>query len=381
MTDQSQLSLDQIFEAHLQTLALTLRPATVRTSRLVARGFLGYLQAAFPQVCQPAQLQRDPHLLGWLHSLCQRKPPLRNTTRKTYVVRLRGLLEDLAANGHPLQPNLIRRDDFPRPEHYLPRPLSLEDDQLLQNELRRTDDLLSNALLLTRATGIRIGECIDLPSDCLRRLGQDHWALHVPLGKLHTERLVPADTEVQRIVARILQLRALAPTRTSLRSEGLLLSYGTHDTLYKQLSETLSGAARRAGCSTHVNPHRLRHTYASEMLRLGISLPALMLLLGHKDIRMTLRYAEVTQQDLQREFYQARRNATQPHRLPKLPTPKDTLSADLPGIRRALAATRHLMEMYRRNLPDDKARRKLQRLARRLLAVADQLGHVAPPEK
>jgi hypothetical protein len=38
------------------------------------------------------------------------------------------------------------------------------------------------------------------------------------------------------------------------------------------------------------------------------------------------------------------------------------------------------MEMYRRNLPDDKARHKLQRLARRLLAVADQLGHVAPLE-
>ena len=232
MTDQSQLSLDQIFEAHLQTLALTLRPGTVRTSHIVARGFLGYLQAAFPEVRQLAQLQRDPHVLGWLRCLCQRKRPLRNSTRKSYVVRLRGLLEDLAANGHPLPPNLIRRDDFPKPEQYLPRPLSLEDDRLLQNELRRTDDLLSNALLLTRATGIRIGECIDLPADCLRRLGQDHWALHVPLGKLHTERLVPADTEVQRIVARILQLRVLAPARTSLRSEGLLLSYGTHDTLY-----------------------------------------------------------------------------------------------------------------------------------------------------
>lgn len=381
MTDQSPLSLDQIFEAHLQTLALTLRPGTVRTSHIVVRSFLGYLQAAFPEVRQLAQLQRDPHVLGWLRCLCQRKRPLRNSTRKSYVVRLRGLLEDLAANGYPLPPNLIRRDDFPKLDHYLPRPLSLEDDRLLRNELRRTDDLLSNALLLTRATGIRIGECIDLSADCLRQLGPDHWALLVPLGKLHTERLVPADTEVQRIVARMLQLRALAPARTSLRSEGLLLSYGTHGTLYKQLSDTLSGAARRAGCSTHVNPHRLRHTYASEMVRLGISLPALMLLLGHKDIRMTLRYVEVTQLDVQREFYQARRNATQPHRLPTLPTPKATLSADLPGIRQALAATRHLMEMYRRNLPDEKARRKLQRLARRLLAVSHQLGHVIVGEK
>jgi site-specific recombinase XerD len=39
-----------------------------------------------------------------------------------------------------------------------------------------------------------------------------------------------------------------------------------------------------------------------KMLRLGISLPALMQLLGHKDIRMTLRYVEVTQLDLHCEF-------------------------------------------------------------------------------
>jgi integrase/recombinase XerD len=46
-----------------------------------------------------------------------------------------------------------------------------------------------------------------------------------------------------------------------------------------------------------------RHTFATEMLRLGISLPALMQLLGHKDIHMALLYLEVTQQDLQREFH------------------------------------------------------------------------------
>jgi len=35
--------------------------------------------------------------------------------------------------------------------------------------------------------------------------------LHVPLGKLHTERLLPADGDIRRIVDRILALRALAP--------------------------------------------------------------------------------------------------------------------------------------------------------------------------
>ena len=43
------------------------------------------------------------------------------------------------------------------------------------------------------------------------RSGRTNEALHVPLGKLHTERLVPADDDLRQIVARILVLRALAP--------------------------------------------------------------------------------------------------------------------------------------------------------------------------
>jgi site-specific recombinase XerD len=110
-------------------------------------------------------------------------------------------------NGHALQPGLIHRADFPPPDRYLPQPLSPEDDQRLDQELCLIDDLQSNALRLIRATGVRIGECIDLPLDCLRQVGEQLWALHVPLGKLHTERFVPVDDDIRYIVARILTLR------------------------------------------------------------------------------------------------------------------------------------------------------------------------------
>src|SRR6516162_1400884 len=108
-----------------------------------------------------------PHLLGWFRCLCAHPPPLSNQTRIDYLVRLRRLLDGLAANGHSLPPDLIRREDFPPRPHYLPKPLPPEDDHRLHQELRRTDDLPAHALLLTRATGIRIGECIDLPLDGL----------------------------------------------------------------------------------------------------------------------------------------------------------------------------------------------------------------------
>ena len=371
---QTPPNLEQLLEAHIQTLALTLGPSSVDHYRSTARRFLAYLRATFPQVRRLSQLRRDPHLLGWFRWRCERQPPLGNQARIQHLLRLRRLLEDLAAKVHSLRPDLMRREDFPLRAHYLPRPLSLEDDQRLQQELRRTDDLLCNALLLMRATGLRLGECTHLSLNCLRQVGPEEWAVLVPLGKLRSERLVPVDPEVQRIVARILALRALAPPSKLAKSQGLLLpSRGGYFALRDTLRRALAQAAKRAGCSTHVMSHRLRHSYATEMLRLGVSLPALMQLLGHKDISMTLRYDQVTQQDLQREFHQARQNAAHPHRLPTLPLLKAVPSADLPGIRQALQAAHHLLEMYRRGLGNEQAKLKLQRLKRRLLAIASQL--------
>jgi hypothetical protein len=112
------------------------------------------------------------------------------------------------------------------------------------------------------------------------------------------------------------------------------------------------------------------------MIRLGVSLPALMQLLGHKDIRMTLRYVHVTQHDLQREFHAARLNAPQSHRLSIPSVPNCSATADLPGVRQALAAARHLLEMYRRQLTDVRVQRTIQRLDKRLLAVASQLDRL-----
>ena len=107
----------------------------------------------------------------------------------------------------PALAHLLGRDDVPRKEHHLPRPLTPEQDQLIQQELLRRSGLLSNALLLLRHTGMRIGECVDLSVDCLRPLGPNQWAIHVPLGKLKTKRWVPVDSMVCQLVERIRFLR------------------------------------------------------------------------------------------------------------------------------------------------------------------------------
>ena len=45
-------------------------------------------------------------------------------------------------------------------------------------------------------------------------VGPQSWAIHVPLGKLKTERLVPVDAFVCRLVERLRLLRSQDPTRS-----------------------------------------------------------------------------------------------------------------------------------------------------------------------
>jgi site-specific recombinase XerD len=377
-------SLEQIFATQLQTLATTLRPGALSGYHTTLRHFLAYLRAIFPHLQRLSQLRRDPHMVGYLHRLAEQQPPLSSKTRCNYLVALRRVLEDCADQGHRLPPGLILRQDFPPLPRCLPRALSPEDDQRLQQELRRRDDLESLALLLLRATGMRIGECLDLSLDCLRAIGDQQWALHVPLGKLHTERLIPADENIRSLATRILSLRAVAPPAWLPGSPGWLLPRPySRDHLARTLRHALAHTARRAACSQPVVPHQLRHTFASEMVRLGISLPALMRLLGHTDIRMTLRYVSVTQSDTQDHFHRARQNKTPAHYLPNLsPVPDGSATLpDIPGIGRALATTRHLLEIFCRQLTDPKIQRKLRRLDRRLLNVALQLEQLTISQK
>jgi integrase len=53
------------------------------------------------------------------------------------------------------------------------------------------------------------------------------------------------------------------------------------------------------------NPHRFRHTFGSDMIRAGVSLPALMKLMGHAHIHTTLLYIQLTPQDVFIEYARA----------------------------------------------------------------------------
>ena len=142
-------------------------------------------------------------------------------------------------------------------------------------------------------------------------------------------------------------------------------------TLGSELRISLHEIAAAVGINTRIVPHQFRHSFGTEMLRAGVSLPVLMKLLGHKSPNMTIRYLEVSLLDVEHEFQLARR---QPRHL--LPSPKipsvSSATPDLSGLLGSLHVAQHVLEMYRRTLPDGAARRLLDRLANRLIKIASE---------
>src|SRR6266568_1750530 len=180
--------------------------------------------------------------LGWMSHLRSKVRPLSTASYINQLIALRSLFNELAWSEELAElVRLIRREDFPRPPQRLPRPLTLQQDQLLQQEFRRRNDLGGNVFLLLRHTGMRIGECADLSCDCLRSTGSEQWAIHVPLGKLKTERMVPVDFCACELVQRLAFFRSL----DLLPADGRLLARASSkEALVRQLRDYLHQVCR-----------------------------------------------------------------------------------------------------------------------------------------
>jgi site-specific recombinase XerD len=366
--------LTKLFRTAAESVTTSMGNDSARSYRRTVRHFLSYLAAQHPGVRSLDQLRRDPHILGWLTLLRSHHPPLANQTRAIYLIYLRRMLEELAWTQQlPALAHLLGRDDVPRKEHRLPRPLTAEQDQLVQQELRRRNDLASNALLLLRHTGMRIGECVNLSLDCLRTIGPGQWAIHVPIGKLKTERWVPVDSMVCQVVDR---LRSLRPPDTPSTNRFLLVRPRSRYSLTRMLRATLRDLVRAVGITARIVPHQFRHTYGTEMLRAGVSFAAVMKLLGHKSPHMTMEYVEITQQDLQREFQLAR---SKPRHLAPQPKAPLVTRAGIDGVVDSLLAAQHVLAMFRRTLPTGTSRNRIGRLSNRLTKILAEARKLDTP--
>jgi len=122
--------------------------------------------------------------------------------------------------------------------------------------------------------------------------------------------------------------------------------------------------------------HR-RHAFATEMTRSGVGSPALMNLLGHTSPEMTMPHVDVDLTDLRREFDLARSKPR--HLVPQPKMPIASLRAGLDGVIDALLSAQHVLEMFRRALPNGASRNRLDRLTNRLTKITIEARKLSTP--
>jgi len=176
-------------------------------------------------------------------------------------------------------------------------PLSVDEVARFWSSFRTTRDLAIVGLMLLQ--GLRSAEVLDLnPDDVLSSEGQ----LRVR-GKGSKLRFLPLAPETIQLLDHYMRLERPNPC-----SAALFVSLKGPARAQRMTPAGLRSLFRYHRRTTGIklaNPHRFRHTFASDMVRAGVSLPALMRLMGHSDIQTTLLYGQVTPQDVYLEYARA----------------------------------------------------------------------------
>jgi len=177
-------------------------------------------------------------------------------------------------------------------------PLTIDQVRELLSILRRHRDICIAHLMLL--CGLRTQEVLHL------RLGDIHFddrRIRV-LGKGNKERAVPLATLLVDLLRRYLALERPKGCGTDHLFVVLQGKRRGHPMTRAALRKVFR-TRRRQQTLTNANPHRLRHTFATDMARSGVRLPILQKMMGHAHAETTLRYVNVSLADVATEFHRA----------------------------------------------------------------------------
>jgi integrase/recombinase XerD len=173
-------------------------------------------------------------------------------------------------------------------------PVSLAPEQVSTLLARPKADtvvgLRDRALLaLLYGTGIRASECAGLTSGHV-----DLTRLTISVcGKGGHQRVIPLNPQLAEVLRVYAQARGAAlPGAPFFRSRfGRSLSRGA-------IYERVRTWGQRSRIGVPLSPHRMRHTFATHLVRAGVGLVTIRDLLGHRLITSTQIYLHVTAEDL-----------------------------------------------------------------------------------
>lgn len=241
-------------------------------------------------------LQRE-HLEEWLDHEMERG--ISPSTVGRNLSTLLSFLNFALDFDKPIHPALFRVKG-PKKSASLPRGLDNQQYQLIMNTLlSRTKDapdgLLQRTWFLTLAwTGIRRSELLDLRTGDVELTTR---RLFVHESKNDQGRVLFLTPLLAQYLQAYLAQRPDAPTdHLFVYDDGRPLT-----------ASAISSKCQRLGkqCNVTFSPHRLRHTFATRLLNLGMPLESIRKLLGHTSISMTQHYANLHDDTVLRHFEQA----------------------------------------------------------------------------
>ena len=283
----------------LDLIKVTMKPSTQNSDKTALRHLYTFIEKEKIDIKQISRMDAEKF---FKYLLTKNQHP---STRLGITLIVRKYFRWLA--GHKKikkDPDLlVTNQDLPKLPDYLPRPIQPEMDKLIQTRFAESRDLCHRGLLLMRWTGLRVGELSNLQRDCVHKDFNGNSFLKVPLGKLNNERLVPLSEKILKLIISIkdqVDKEIKYKNITHLLVSPLGRQIPTHNLMFafKEMTGDLKTPEPLVS-------HRLRHTYATELLGAGMNIFALKDILGHRSIMMTLRYAEVTQEKVRGEYFEA----------------------------------------------------------------------------
>lgn len=177
---------------------------------------------------------------------------------------------------------------IPRPKKklLLPKVISKEQIASLINSIENTKH--RTMIALAYACGLRVSEVVALK---VRNIDGKRNLLFIESGKGKKDRVVSLSPSI--IVLLREYYRQYRPTHYLFEGQ----APDSHLSV-RSIQLVLSKAKKKTGITQSGNMHLLRHSFATHLLDKGIDVVFIQKLLGHSDIKTTLRYLEVTNKDL-----------------------------------------------------------------------------------
>lgn len=177
--------------------------------------------------------------------------------------------------------------DRPLKNKSIPKVLSIEQ---VEEIMKRCTNLKHRTMLsMIYACGLRVGEICSLE---VKDINGKRNSIHIKKGKGKKDRMVPIPESLLNL------LRTYYKTYKPkvYLFEGQVKSGTTDIPAYSPTSirKVLNRLAIQAGITIKVNPHTLRHSYATHLYEKGISLRSIQVLLGHNSSKTTEIYTHVS---------------------------------------------------------------------------------------